>query len=374
MGLALGLFWVSSVQAEEVTEDKPKLSFRQMLTDPEDGKLDASAFLAKGGFIPVPFIITEPALGKGLGVALAFFDYSGIPNGEDPTISLAGAAGTTNGSRLLFAGRQGSFRGGDFKYRVGLGGGSVNLTFFPNGLPSAVEFNNKAWIFYAEGRRRLGETPFYLGPSLTLNRSDITPNFGNGIPLPPALTQRIDQAALGLVLTYDTRDNPLTPRNGISGNVSAKSFMPELGSDSDFVAANAFGAFFHSPDEDWTFSGMALYDATVGNAPFFMEPSISLRGVPYNRYQGERVISTEIEIRRQLNSRWSVLGFAGYGKSAADPGSSIGGDFEAVTYGAGFRYRIASKFGLDMGIDYAIGPEENIWYITLGHAWGRYMK
>jgi hypothetical protein len=41
--------------------------------------------------------------------------------------------------------------------------------------------------------------------------------------------------------------------------------------------------------------------------------------------------------------------------------------------GVGFRYRIARQLGLDVGIDVARGPEDAIYYIQFGHAWGRDM-
>lgn len=44
------------------------------MIDPEDGKLDVSNYLASAnGFLPVPIIITEPAVGYGLGAAIAYF-------------------------------------------------------------------------------------------------------------------------------------------------------------------------------------------------------------------------------------------------------------------------------------------------------------
>ncbi len=43
-------------------------------TDPEDGQLDMSDFLLKHkGALPVPVVITEPAIGYGLGLGLLFF-------------------------------------------------------------------------------------------------------------------------------------------------------------------------------------------------------------------------------------------------------------------------------------------------------------
>jgi hypothetical protein len=49
-------------------------SFLEQFTDPQDGKFDASNWLInKKGFLPVPIIITEPAIGYGGGAALLFF-------------------------------------------------------------------------------------------------------------------------------------------------------------------------------------------------------------------------------------------------------------------------------------------------------------
>ena len=48
--------------------------FGDTLIDPEDGMLDASDYLASAsGFLPIPIIITEPAVGFGLGAAVAYF-------------------------------------------------------------------------------------------------------------------------------------------------------------------------------------------------------------------------------------------------------------------------------------------------------------
>ena len=58
VALLAALLVVSQALAE--SNDK-----RGLFTDPEDGALDASEWLLeKKGFLPVPTIITEPAVGK----------------------------------------------------------------------------------------------------------------------------------------------------------------------------------------------------------------------------------------------------------------------------------------------------------------------
>ena len=37
--------------------------------------------------------------------------------------------------------------------------------------------------------------------------------------------------------------------------------------------------------------------------------------------------------------------------------------------GGGFRYLIARRFGLRVGLDLAVGPEDKVLYMGLGSAW-----
>lgn len=61
------------VPPEQPSDQEPeKKGFFRQFTDEEDGKVDFSNFLAKGGFIPLPIIITEPAVEGGSGLAAVF--------------------------------------------------------------------------------------------------------------------------------------------------------------------------------------------------------------------------------------------------------------------------------------------------------------
>src|SRR5213076_2985878 len=82
--------------------------------DPEDGAFDASEWLLdRKGFLPVPIVITEPAVGYGAGAALVFFRESFRERGAKvapgerltpPDIYLAAFAATENGTRVAGAG------------------------------------------------------------------------------------------------------------------------------------------------------------------------------------------------------------------------------------------------------------------------------
>ena len=49
--------------------------FWDQFVDPDDGRFDASSFLADNayGFLPIPIIITEPAVDGGLGLACLLY-------------------------------------------------------------------------------------------------------------------------------------------------------------------------------------------------------------------------------------------------------------------------------------------------------------
>lgn len=63
-------------------------------------------------------------------------------------------------------------------------------------------------------------------------------------------------------------------------------------------------------------SGFRLeVDQVYNDPPFYLLPFINMRGIPAGRYQGKSIAVVETEQRFNLNTRWSILGFAGYGKA-----------------------------------------------------------
>jgi len=93
-----------------------------------------------------------------------------------------------------------------------------------------------------------------------------------------------------------------------------------------------------------------------------------MRGVPTARYQGMADILTEGELRWNFVPRWSLMLFGGAGK-AFDKWSEFEDAKWVTTIGSGFRYLIARKFQLRMGIDVARGPDDWAYYIVFGSSW-----
>lgn len=351
-----------------------------IFTDPEDNYIDASAFLAKGGFIPVPAIITEPAVDGGLGIIGQFVGTPSAP-GDQPARTMFGIARTGNESTAGGIMRSGSLRGGSLRYKVGLGAADITMPIFPFGLKQSVDYSNENLGGFANLRMRLGESNFWAGPRLVYRRTEVSLGGSESLgSTADRVRERINEllepkhyVALGASLHYDTRNNPITPTEGINGSLRYDFYDGAFGSDADFGIGQGVIAGFAELADTWSLGVLNTYKWTSGDNPFFTSPSVDLRGVQSGRYAGDGAYSAELELRKQFAPRWAGVAFGGYGATQVTDSKLYESKSGIWTYGAGIRYRLARLVGLDVGLDIARGPEDTVFYIQFGHAWGRAM-
>src|SRR5690349_18965209 len=113
--------------------DEGDAGFWSRFTDPEDGRFAMSNWLLeRKGALPVPVIITEPAIGYGGGLALLYFRkpegkatsrIGGDGDARQITPDLYGgfAVGTENGTRAYGAAASLHFREDRWRYKGGVG-------------------------------------------------------------------------------------------------------------------------------------------------------------------------------------------------------------------------------------------------------------
>jgi hypothetical protein len=105
-----------------------------------------------------------------------------------------------------------------------------------------------------------------------------------------------------------------------------------------------------------------------GDPPFFAVPFVSLRGIPALRFQGDTAGVFEIEGRYNFADRWAGIAFAGVGYT--DTSAPIFDTENTIrAAGAGLRYKALKAQNVWVGLDFARGPEEDAWYIQVGHPW-----
>lgn len=355
-------------------------SFKDQTTDKEDGAFDLSGFLnSTTGFLPVPIIITEPAVGFGGGLILAYFHKGKTfendgPKGLSPTISFAGGAYTSNGTWLAFGGHKGSYLNDRIRYLGVLGYVSPNLTFYNSfsGIEREKwEFNMKGFLTMQEILfRPKKEVKFFTGLNYIYFDNDISFKTGLDIPELEELTYNTSTAGMNAVFLWDSRNNAMTPTKGLMSTLEIGARAKALGGDNDYGNFETRSYFYTPVIKEKLFSGWRLDIASKwGDVPFYELPFISLRGIPALRYQGSNVYTVETEWRWNFINRWSLVGFVGAGEALEDYGDMFS-DMKAAG-GGGIRYFLARQYGLHAGVDIARGPEDWTWNITVGSNWGR---
>jgi len=345
----------------------------------EDGWLDVSGFLEeKYGFIPIPLIITEPAVGYGGGLGLMFLSKP-LPQSEDglgrPDITLAGGFGTENGSWGAFAGDMRYWLDEHLQTLVGLVYSSANLKYYGIGDDPALANNPLRYNLEPKGgtarvKYRFGDSRFWAGLNYAFASTEVSFDDPVGTPGQPAFQRRSNVGGFTPSLTFDTRDNFFTPNRGSYLEASAGFFSPAFGADEDFQRASLVAMQFIPLSSKLTLGLRADAAASFGDEPFYLRPYVSLRGAPTLRYQGEEIAQIEAELRWQFWKRFSLVGFVG-GGAAWNNLEQFDSTQTIITGGAGFRYEIARAYGLHAGLDIARGPEDTAIYIQIGSAWSR---
>jgi hypothetical protein len=358
-------------------------SFLDGFRDPQDGKIDISDWLIRRkGFLPVPIVVTEPAVGLGGGVALMFVRNAGRESGgaaqggpgTPPDIFVVGGVATENGTKAAFGGGMVSFGEDRWRYRGGIGRTDIRLQFYGiggslGGGEHSIGYALDGWTSNQQLLRRLGDSETWLGARWVYLDLDSRANLAGD---PNAGLQPADSAqrasGLGLMLEHDSRDNIFTPSRGWSGALEATFYDPAWGSGSRFQTYRGRVFSYWPATPDLVVAGRIDGRSANGDTPFYMLPFIDLRGVRAARYQEEHTAVVETELRYNVTPRWGAIGFVGAGRAWGRK-SDFGDTSTVVGKGVGVRYLIARQLGMWMGLDFALGPEGSVVYLQVGSAW-----
>jgi len=375
----LFLLWIL-LSFNVLNAQKHQVVFKDSL----DGAFDLSDFLIyANGFIVVPTIITEPAVG-GFGGAVApvflkkrppVIEEDGTKRLVNPDITGGLGMYTANKSWMAGAFRSATLVKSKILYRGFAAYGDMNLSFYANNRPNLADqefkLNFKSTIFYTQWLKQFKNAKWSAGPQyLFLNSKINLPDFNLPPPFvdPKDIKSTISQ--LGAALQFDGRDNIFTPDKGI--RIQSDFFWSDKALGSDYQAWRInLSAIGYYPLAKTLIGGLRIEgEQALGSPPFYLKPGINLRGIPAARYMGNTSIVSEAELRWDVYRRWSVMGFGGLA-SAFDDWDKAFAKPVVYSYGTGFRYLLARKFKLRMGVDVAKGPEEWAYYIVFGSNWMR---
>lgn len=388
------LFSIVAIKAQSDTGEKPNEKHRLSFKDPLDGAFDLSEWIIEySGFIPMPIIITEPALGGFGGALVPIFIKQNKPVEVDgkvypmsPNISAAFGGYTLNGSWAVGAGRTAIIPKWKLHYAIGGAYMDVNMNYYFNidklNKDVDVEFNIKAIPIYISATRQLKDPRITLGLEYMFMHSDLKVVSGSQSQwevinqLNQKIADKISEnlsgnvGKLGFKGSFDKRDNVFTPNRGFKVNVNADWSNKIFGSDYNYGQFEEAFYWFLPITKKWVNGFRFDTQQIAGDQPFYLRPFIDMRGIPTARYTGDITMLVELEERWDVYRRWSLTAFGGTGK-AFDDFSSFNDAEWAYAGGAGFRYLIARRLNLRMGMDFAWGAEGFAYYFVFGSAWIR---
>ncbi len=393
--LIVSILAILAITLNASAQDEKKEKVKFSLKDSLDNKLDLSdVIIHKNGFVPMPILITEPALGGfGGGLAPIFIkqnkpvEYDGKLIPIPPDITAGFGAYTLNDTWVVGGRRMGNISKWGIRYVISGGYANVNMDYYFNlgqaNKDANFEFNIRTIPVFTSITKQLKDPRFTIGIQYRFmhNEVKLKNNHGNTGELIEKLEDKIggyitsrvsgNVAKLGTKVAYDSRDNTFTPNKGIKTYVSADWSNPLVGS--DYKYGQLEGAFYcYLPLSPNLITGTRFdMQQVIGdNQPFYIKPYIDIRGVPTVRFSGKTTALAEVEQRWDFTKRWSIIAFAGGGK-AFDKYDEFSDAQWAWGYGGGFRYLMARKLKLRMGVDFANGPEGFAYYLVFGSNWLR---
>ncbi|MBC7006174.1 BamA/TamA family outer membrane protein [Photobacterium sp. BZF1] len=366
-------------------------------TDPVDGKFDMGDYLAENayGFLPVPIIITEPAVGYGGGAMGIFLHESesekkqrkqlaqqSLEGGAQlipPAVTVVGAAGTENGTWLAFAAHRRTWNKDKVRYLGAIGYGNANIDIYDNinllGNDYELAFDTKSTglVILQKAEFRVGDSPLLLGVKQFYSRSTVESS--NPVVdkfLTGFMGKETNMSSLGLLAKYETIDNLFYPTNGFVVNAEYDLYREELGSDYEYDQFKLEGEGYIPLNNKWTLAVAGEHQSLKTDEwflPPLSKPYIDLRGVSAFRYQGDEVTTLQAQLMYHIDNRWTVSGFYGAGKAKDEgwlqnPLTTTESSTDA--YGVGFRYQIARRYGIHMGVDVAFNEGDSALYFQVG--------
>lgn len=349
--------------------------------DPLDGKFDLSRFLStRTGFLPLAQPITEPALGFGIGGGLVFFHDKPrtieTPDGVrvvPPNATFVGGFLTEDDSWGGFAGHLHTWNDGATRYLVGGGYASLHLDWFGEGdslSGESIPYEINSWAFLQKLTFRGGKSDFFFGAK---QRVLVTEASFDTSSLPGDIeSAELDSSISGLgpTISYDTRNSLFSPTQGTKATLEYLQYDDAIGSDYDYGSGLLEGCHYIPLSRRFTLGLRGAGEIATAGAPFYDLASVHLRGIEAGRYVDNVALTLEAELRWDVATRWSLVGFGGAGW-VADEFDQLDDADAHPAGGVGFRYLVAREYDLRIGLDVATSEDNDAIYVTVGTGWLR---
>ncbi len=330
----------------------------------------------KGSWVAVPIPVSNPTIGTGLAAGVAYL----FRLDEKSKSSLVGGGGlkTDNGTWGGGAGASVHLKEDTWHVKAGVAYVDANLHFYGIGDEASEESEGipiaqSGWVTGFQVLRRVyshafaGLQGYYVDLRTAVDPGDI----GDGDPELPEVELDSSTAGLGLVVTWDTRDDTFNPQRGTLWLATANFAEASLGDQRSYQRYGLSYNTYLPMGEGSVLAVRVSGCATPGEPPFYalclLGLDEDLRGYEVGQYRDAVMLASQAEWRWRFWKKWGMVAFAGTGQVAETWGDLNRGDF-LPGWGGGLRYALSERYRLNVGIDYARGRDSDAWYFRVGEA------
>lgn len=179
-------------------------------------------------------------------------------------------------------------------------------------------------------------------------------------------------SGLGLLFTWDSRDNAFSPSRGFFVQYSSTHYQDYLGSDFNFSLRNLDVRKYFSLKKNRVLAFQFNLVSTVGNTPIrdlaTMGSNSYMRGYYDGRYTDYHMVAFQGEFRFPVYKKWGLTTFAGLGRVGDHLKDVFTFQDLKPSVGIGIRYALRPAEKLNLRVDYGVGRQSQGSYINIGEA------
>jgi outer membrane protein assembly factor BamA len=329
------------------------------------------------GLIVLPVGFSNPTIGAGVGGAARYLYKLDEESKASHTTFGAAWAGNDGWVAGLL---QRTFLKAD-RYRIDgeVGLFDVSRSYYGTGFDSGeagdfIDLDQVGYLFKTRALIQAGEN-LYLGVHYRLIRmetgSDIPGVLDSGVHSIPTDERDAVSSGIGPIFRLDSRDNIYNPYSGTLLELTSYAADEMFGSDFDYQSLQIKLNQYVEVGQDQVLAFALSGCFASGDVPYYdlcsFGQSSNLRGYVSGRYRDRNMLTAQLEYRGQFHDRWGVVAFAGTGEVAPDLDGFNGEDL-LPSAGAGLRLMVSRKQRINVGFDYAVGKDEEAWYLRFGEA------
>ncbi len=367
LGSAVFASAVSAAEPEEFQEDFETAS-------------EVSEQKDSAGWVLVPIPFSNPTLGSGLQIPVLYLHEYKEGSDRNATSGL-GALVSDNGSWFAGLMHDNNFFKDALRVTALAGYGELVLTYYlpdlGNGVgPFNLTYELDSSVLFLKALGQLpGTEHWYLGGHFLF--MDLT----IGLPLDsippeyhPALeeffTAQQTNAAAGIDLTYDSRNDNYFPTEGILLESKYEDYGADWGGDNEYSKLTSSLAFYWPTLNNRFITALRVRHQYAepdadSEIPFYDKPYLSIRGYDRGRYMGDATLSTHAEVRYRFSERWAAIGFYESGWAFEDLLGYTNKSY-AHSFGGGLRWKVLAEKELNLGFDVAYADDDFVYYVKLG--------